>query len=226
VDLSGKLFGKLPDLLQFAMHCEVLDLSRNNLMYLPAWLGKLNASKIILSPGNPLSLMPKSLSLSVPQLKDYLSEFQYRNGTSSWHQTKVVVLGKEGVGKTHLIHKLQKQRYPRNVSTDGIHVEQFKFGQHMVSCYDFGGQMIFYSTHQFFLTCNSIYVVVFSLADESFLERVDYWIHILKAFVKGYPKPRVLLVGTFLDKIDSKKLEGKKHRFFDFFFCRLFLSIL
>lgn len=39
--------------------------------------------------------------------------------SKQWNRLKVVVVGPENVGKTHLIHCLQKRDYPKNISTDG-----------------------------------------------------------------------------------------------------------
>ena len=40
--------------------------------------------------------------------------------------------------------------------------------------WDFGGQVIFYSTHQFFLTPKAIYILAFDLSEPQF-DRIEYW---------------------------------------------------
>ena len=41
--------------------------------------------------------------------------------------------------------------------------------------YDFGGQMVFYPTHQLFLTARSIYLVVFNVVEDD-RNHVLYWL--------------------------------------------------
>jgi hypothetical protein len=41
--------------------------------------------------------------------------------------------------------------------------------------YDFGGQMVFYPTHQLFLTARSIYLVVFNVVEDD-RTHVLYWL--------------------------------------------------
>ena len=63
------------------------------------------------------------------------------------------------------------------------------------NCWDLGGQEIFYPTHQFFLTDQSIYLLVFNTMDvES--SRVEYWMRQIKSLTNNSSKTVVLLVGT------------------------------
>lgn len=66
--------------------------------------------------------------------------------------------------------------------------------------WDLGGQEVFYPSHQFFMTSQSIYIVVFNMANPDF-ERVDYWMNQLKnssptEYERICP---ILLVGTHRD---------------------------
>lgn len=69
------------------------------------------------------------------------------------------------------------------------------------SVWDFAGQEIYYSTHSFFLTDRSIFVVVFNLLLGPENCRVDYWLNSVKARTPTAP---IFLVGTHLDKVASK----------------------
>jgi GTPase SAR1 family protein len=64
----------------------------------------------------------------------------------------VMVLGKEGVGKTHMMRRLKKVPYNRNESTNGLDINEFVLAGRELTWFDFGGQEVFYPTHQFFLT--------------------------------------------------------------------------
>jgi serine/threonine protein kinase/GTPase SAR1 family protein len=83
------------------------------------------------------------------------------------------------------------------LSTDGVEVSEWNIAgcPLLFSAWDFGGQEIFYSTHQFFLTSRSLYVIVFSLLNEN-LSRVEHWLHQVKMRAQAV---RVLLVGTHRD---------------------------
>jgi len=89
-------------------------------------------------------------------------------------------LWKEGVGKTHLRKKLKGESYDLNLSTDGVQVESLslssnKVGKVRLCLFDFGGQEVFYPTHQFFLTDQTVYLLVFNCTEELSNTRLEYW---------------------------------------------------
>ena len=61
---------------------------------------------------------------------------------------QVMVLGKEGVGKTHILRRLQKVSYERNESTNGVDINKLLLRDKELTWFDFGGQEVFYPTHQ------------------------------------------------------------------------------
>ena len=95
----------------------------------------------------PAAIRKKGEREIIGYLRDLLSD-----GQVTWNKAKVMVLGKEGVGKTHLSRRLKGKSYAKNQSTDGIDVSTFKLGGMELTWYDFGGQEVFYPTHSFFLT--------------------------------------------------------------------------
>lgn len=46
------------------------------------------------------------------------------------------------------------------------------------SIWDFAGQEVYYSTHQFFLSSRALYLVVWNVAKPETLERVLFWIEV------------------------------------------------
>ena len=52
--------------------------------------------------------------------------------------------------------------------------------------WDFGGQEVFYPTHQFFLTLRAIYLIVFRLDDAKFISNLDYWVHVIRVDFRIY----------------------------------------
>lgn len=81
------------------------------------------------------------------------------------------------------------------------------------SCWDFGGQEVYYTTHSFFLTERSLFLVVFNLALGANNCRVDYWLNSIKARA---PKASIVLVGTHLDdpSVGVEKAEEEMSKLF------------
>lgn len=67
--------------------------------------------------------------------------------------------------------------------------------------WDFAGQDVYYTTHSFFLTPNTIYLVVFDLSrtDSEQMSRIDYWIQSIQTRA-GTSLSYILLVGTHTDE--------------------------
>jgi len=120
--------------------------------------------------------------------------------------------------------KKHKVNTSKNVSTDGVHIQRglalSKEEEITFSAWDLGGQEVFYPSHQFFLTKNSYYIVVFNVANPD-LPRVDYWMRVLSNLsnIGESPSP-VILVGTHLDKCTNEVevLEMMKKRYY--YHCR------
>lgn len=84
----------------------------------------------------------------------------------------------------------------QNASTDGIEISNFCFPYigsetaqqpHLhnqmvnVSVWDFGGQEIYYPTHQLFLGDRSVYLIVFNLLDANSEARIYFWLQSIKS---------------------------------------------
>src|SRR5690348_9776877 len=67
------------------------------------------------------------------------------------------------------------------------------------TCYDFGGQEVFYPTHEFFLSGKAVFVLVFNVMNEDHT-RVNYWLKKIRTLSKP-DIPVVALVGTRYDEL-------------------------
>lgn len=75
------------------------------------------------------------------------------------------------------------------------------------------GQEVYYTTHQFFLLTQSIFIVVFNLTKPMRDSRVDFWLHsisskVIKVFFFSRAQvsdPKVFIVGTHMDKLSEKQ---------------------
>lgn len=71
-----------------------------------------------------------------------------------------------------------------------------------VSFWDFAGQELYYTTHQFFVSGKSIYLVLFDLRVPWENSGVEYWISSIHSKEK---KANIFVVGTFLDKFNDQQ---------------------
>jgi GTPase SAR1 family protein len=67
-----------------------------------------------------------------------------------------------------------------------------------ISVWDFGGQEVFYPTHQFFLSDRTVYLVMFNMTSVK-EQRLEYWLRQINALARD--RPPIFLVGTHRDKL-------------------------
>jgi small GTP-binding protein len=110
------------------------------------------------------------------------------------------------------------------ISTDGIDIEPWSFVAESVSqrkpgggaasssgggdkqvitlsAWDFAGQELYYTTHQFFLSARSVYIAVFNLVQGVETSKLDFWLQSIRSRA-GADVP-IVLVGTHLDHYTS-----------------------
>ena len=97
-----------------------------------------------------------------------------------------------------------KNKKKRKGVTDGIDVHFWKPKDQNVaiSLWDFAGQEIYYTTHQFFLAPNTLYLIVFNATLPLKHGNIVYWLNSIQSRVKGQ---QVLIIATHVDKISSKR---------------------
>ena len=140
-------------------------------------------------------------------------------GTSKLYEAKLLFVGEPGAGKTSLMEKILDENYvlkdkSNEISTIGIDIKKHEFEyeniKFRVNMWDFGGQQIQYMSHQFFLTPNSLYILVGD--DRKQHTDFDYWFHIINLLSDNSP---ILVV---LNEINHKSitnfdLKAYKERF-------------
>ncbi|MCY2990303.1 MAG: ADP-ribosylation factor-like protein, partial [Planctomycetota bacterium] len=130
-------------------------------------------------------------------VRNYFRELAAQ-GEDYLYEAKVLILGEGGAGKTSLLRRLYQpdRELPKeDETTRGIDIHRHDFvGNHgqpfRLNVWDFGGQQIYHSTHQFFLTKNSLYLLVDdtrkddkTIHDEGF----KFWLEVVETLSEGSP---------------------------------------
>ena len=107
-------------------------------------------------------------------------------------ECKVVVIGRGQAGKTSLIKRLKKLQYdPKEPETHGITIQKLKFdgkeGQVTGRVWDFGGQVVLHSMHEFFLTARSLYLLVLGERDDMLERDAAYWLQLIRSYAGEAP---------------------------------------
>lgn len=196
---------------------EELYLTGSQISQLPADIGKLRKLKNLSIASSKVETIPiemlemknlknfwfykSSLEEKVPdeimeQSADQVIAYIYRQQTAAQlcfcNESKVLVVGQGSVGKSCLVQRICEDTYEEKESTEGIAVRKwtFKSGQknaYTLNIWDFGGQEIYHSTHQFFLTKRSLYIFVWDARAEEEYGRIDYWLKTIESFAGDSP---------------------------------------
>jgi len=210
-----------------------LDLSENYIKHIPDWICnfpkmdikfKMDMSfrdnendfqNIIYFYGNPIESPPiEIIEQGKEAIKNYFNELE--KGTVNLYETKLLFVGYGLVGKTSLMKRLVFNEYNDNEeSTEGIEIKQWNLktennNELKINIWDFGGQEIYHSTHQFFLSKRSIYLLVWDARIDFMMPNLasfDYWLRIVSLLSQNSP---ILVVQNKIDEriseIDQKNL--------------------
>jgi internalin A len=206
LDLSYNPIREVPEQIWQLDRMVSLDLWGCPIQRIPADILRLHAlSDLRVDETRPeLTVPPPEVTArGLDAIKSYWSQ-ERASGMDYLSEAKLLIVGEAGAGKTTLAKKILHPTYPLNAgegSTQGIAVLSWRFasavrvteaaGERMlerdfrVNIWDFGGQEIYHSTHQFFLTKRSVYVLV---SDER-KEDTDfrYWLDVVNLLSDGSP---------------------------------------
>lgn len=210
---------------------EILDLTNNQLKALPStrMLRKLYSLQLAANEIQDVSTL-----FALPNLnKEAFLEFGIKdnpisnpppeiiqrgiNALNSWlfgekefvNEVKVTLVGHGEVGKTTLVKLIEGKDIDYNEpTTHRIKITNYNVDHDKkkikINFWDFGGQDILHSTHQFFMSKRSIYLLILDGRKD---ENPDYWLQLIESFAGSSP---VLLV---MNKIDSNPRYDVDRRF-------------
>jgi len=141
------------------------------------------------------------------------------------NEAKMLVVGDGRVGKSSVVERLLYNTYnPQKEITLGIEInDEMKVIQSEVkgegepvklNIWDFGGQEIQHSTHQFFLTTRGLYLLVVDARKGDQLSSIEYWLKLIESF--GGASPILIAInqidqmkGQRAPNLDRKALQEK-----------------
>jgi internalin A len=209
LDLMHNKFKRIPAGVWELANLESLDLMECPIEEIPAdilRLERLTSLTLGDHSGVPHEIVvppPEIAAQGLDAIKRYWSQ-ERDAGVDYLAEAKLLIVGEPGAGKTSLAKKILDPTYELDAaedSTEGIDVLAWQFpasirvrdqvGEQLlqrdfrVNVWDFGGQEIYHSTHQFFLTKRSVYVLVTDERKED--TDFEYWLEIVNLLSDGSP---------------------------------------
>ncbi|WP_338849223.1 AAA family ATPase [Massilia sp. W12] len=132
------------------------------------------------------------------------------------NEVKLLIVGRGGAGKTSTVRALQGKPFNKTEeSTTGVALcdlalPDCQSGAVTAHVWDFAGQVITHSLHQFFLSERSIYVLVLTGRENSEEDDAEYWLRLIMAFGKdeqGNPPPVIVTLNKWDDQGCRPKLD-------------------
>jgi len=218
----------VPEFIAKLVSLERIDLNDNALKALPEFLGFLPKLKALLLHGNEhLGISAEILGPTdqevnngaVPakpqEILDYY--FRVRGGDRTpLNEAKLILVGFGAVGKTSLVNRLIHNQFdPQSQKTEGIQITPWDVCLNdtetvKLHVWDFGGQEIMHSTHQFFLTERSLYVLVLNGRQGHEDTDAEYWLELIQSFGGNSPVLVVLnKVGEHPFDVNRRELMQK-----------------
>ena len=240
-NVSRNQFTVLPESVGRLASLQVLDAAFNDLSALPDSLCHLALQELWLQENPRLGL---DSSLLGKYLDFYQCRSTWENRTSpdailaayfgardkdgrALNEIKLVLVGRGAAGKTSIIQRLGNGTFRRkHKETQGIDISRWQLacGEHevTVNLWDFAGQVITHATHQFFLSSNSVYVLVLTGREDTQKSDADYWLRLIRAFAgdeDGNTAPVIVALNKWKEhpfKLDRNLLKEKYPFIIDF----------
>lgn len=193
----------LPENIGTLTQLKSLYLHGSNIQSLPVSLGSVSTLMELVLRNTPLAktIPPEILKQSAKEIIRYIFQQQSDAPKQFFNESKMVIVGQGHVGKTCILNRLINNTYTENPSTEGIDISTWHFRmrnqEYKLNVWDFGGQEIYHSTHQFFLTERSLYLLVWDALAEEEYGRIDYWLKTIQSFAAQSP---IIIVVNKCDK--------------------------
>jgi len=161
------------------------------------WTGEGDASGIPAKPGAEIvdRILRATAHLLQARLEEAVEAYiQIRRPQEKrpLNEGKLILVGRGEVGKTSLVKRLLKKTFRGDESkTQGINITTWSLQcpaeTYRLNIWDFGGQEMMHSTHQFFLTEQSLYLLVLNGREGGEDQDAEYWLKHIESFGAGSP---------------------------------------
>ena len=206
--LAGIGLDEVPEWIVNLDKLQILHLQMNRLRSIPDSISKLAQLRQLYVWDNPLLEIPDSIT-NEGNAKTILDYYFRIKGPGSQRQPlnefKLILVGRGGVGKTTLIHRLTTDKYKEFQRTPGINITKWplKIDRDQVHAHiwDFGGQEIMHGTHRFFMTERALYLVMISGREGTEDHDAEYWLSLVRSFAGNVP------IIVLLNKWDDYQFE-------------------
>jgi len=213
--LSNNKIIEIPPQIKKLSKLKEFNLENNRVKRIPQEIVYLENLRKFHLDGNSIENPPIEISMKgIHSIRNYF--FSIGFDAVELYEAKVLIVGEGSVGKTWLLKRLLYNKInPNDVSTEGIEIDKqaYEIGEvkdFQVNFWDFGGQEIYHSTHQFFLTKRSVYLFVWAARTDDDLTSFDYWLNIIRLLSDSAP---VIVVQNKIDEriknIDRHSLQDK-----------------
>ncbi len=214
INFANNNISEISEALGELTNLKYLNLSNNKIKYLPSKIANLQNLESLYLEGNPFDLLPPEIvARGIDSIRNFIKELDVKDYL---YEAKLIIVGEGRVGKTCISKGILDDNYTLEdeVSTEGINIQPWIIPNEtikiinpaiqrdlQINVWDFGGQEIYHSTHQFFLTKRSIYMIVTESRKEDRHEDFYYWLNIIKLL--GDESPIIMV----LNKSDQPNKE-------------------